>query len=272
MFSIRIPHQDHTATVKLSSAHVRSAIHGRTKGLAFKYVRQGCEYYEFGGRTVALHAGEFMLLPADYAFSAKANPKKEVVKGVCVDFPAANTLLEHPLPGESLGFGLPLPFRELQATCGTLSINDEAFAQTKKSAILELLCQDIDRLLPTIAVKEQILQRNIKKQRTRQELYQRLLLAKYHIRDYYTQRITLADLARVSGMSTYRLQRLFSMVFGQSPQQMQREFRMIHAKKLLADQSSTLSEIAFQLGYSDLAAFSNQFQQYYQHRPSERPT
>ncbi len=242
---------------------------GRTKALAFKYVRQGCENYQLDGHTVKLHAGEFMLLPAEYAFQAGASPKKEVVKGVCIDFSSINSLLRDQSDPGALVYGLPLPFRELQLTQQTLADNSRAFSEAKKSKILACLQSDLEQLLPQMREREAVLQQRVKKQLTQKRLVQGLLNARNYVQDYYPKRITLNDLAKVAGISPYRLQRLFREVFGQSPQQMQLDFRMFQAKKLLSEQHLSMSEIAFELGYSDLAAFSNQFKRYFRCRPSE---
>lgn len=269
MFSIRIPHQDQTATIKLSSARTHSEMEGRTKGLAFKYVREGCEYYKLGDQTIALREGEFMLLPADRPFKAMASPKKKVVSGVCIDFLRTDFALFEGAAADSFVFGVPLPFRELQGTHEASLNNIRAFAQNEESLVLECLRSDLHQLLPEMYRKELILKSLVKKQRTQQRLVQGLLAARNYIQDHYTERITLEDLAKVASISSYRLQRLFVAVFDQSPQRMQCEYRMVQAKKLLADQRYSLSEIAFHLGYSDLSAFSNQFQQYYHCRPSQ---
>lgn len=269
MFSIRIPHQDQSATVKLSSARVNAQMKGRTKGLAFKYVQQGCEIYQLDGETITLRAGEFMLLPAERFFAAGARPKKEIVTGVCVDFSSTNSLLAASTSQGTLAFGLPLPFRELSKTQKATSTNAGAFAQNELSRLLEYLQDDLSQLLPQMLRQELILKQQIKKHGTRQHLIRGLLTGKNYLQDNYNKRVTLHDLAKVSGISSYRMQRLFSAVFGQSPQQFQRDIRMIQAKKMLADQERSLSEIAFLLGYSDLAAFSNQFYQHFQCRPSK---
>ncbi len=268
MFSIRIPLQNDAVTVKFSQAKQAASLNSQTKGLAFKYVAQGQEQYELGKQQLTLGAGEFILLPQKCAFTARAQPHNQVVQGICIDFFSDVDELTADLMTSKLLLGLPLPVSFLDSVdkvpqkAGSLtSLSGELWVQELKQATIQLSAK-AGRIQP-------ILSDLARKTSTQQQLFLHLELARRYIKKHYRQQIRLATLAKRVGLSPHRLQRFFRAVYGQSPQQMIIQERMVSAKKLLTQPELSLQEIAFWLGYSDQAAFSNQFLRTYNQRPSE---
>ena len=268
MFSIRIPLQNRSATVKLSQARQEARLTSTTKGLAFKYVAQGCEHYQVKGQDITLHAGEFLLLPQGRDFTAVAEPRTEVVSGICVDFLADVETLADELSRADLLFAFPLPVSFLQLEDRTdplvnnltLRSSQEFVKRLKQAtAALSAKAQDVQ---PILASK-------VRKTSTQQHLFVRLHLAHQYIKQHYRKRLRLVELSQASGISAHRLQRLFRAIYGQSPQQMQTQLRMEEGKSLLANPQLAIQEIAFHLGFTDLAAFSNQFLQVHGLRPTQ---
>lgn len=70
---------------------------------------------------------------------------------------------------------------------------------------------------------------------------------------------TVEELAKTANMSVSSFKRFFKKQFGLPPGQWLREQRIARAKSMLNDQSKSISDIAFELGYSDVAAFSKAF-------------
>lgn len=70
---------------------------------------------------------------------------------------------------------------------------------------------------------------------------------------------TTKELARTAGMSVSTFKRTFKKHFDIPPGQWLREQRIAKAMALLSNTGNTISEIAFELGYSDAAAFSKAF-------------
>ncbi|MFC5270760.1 helix-turn-helix domain-containing protein [Adhaeribacter terreus] len=93
---------------------------------------------------------------------------------------------------------------------------------------------------------------------TRQELFQRLLRGKEILDDSIFAEINIGQVAEECCLSEFRFYRLFKQCFGQSPYNYL--FRRRIEKGLeLKKQNLSWSEIAFQLNFTDLAAFSNGF-------------
>lgn len=76
------------------------------------------------------------------------------------------------------------------------------------------------------------------------------------IRENSSYNFTTKELARVACMSQSTFKREFARIFATSPGKWLREQRIIRAIALLRNTQKSISEIAFDLGYSDTAAFS----------------
>jgi AraC-like DNA-binding protein len=73
------------------------------------------------------------------------------------------------------------------------------------------------------------------------------------------QDITLAEMARMAGMSASYFCSRFKAIFGLAPGECLIQHRMHHAVHLLNNRNLTISQIAAQVGYDDLFHFSKMF-------------
>ncbi|RXK87050.1 AraC family transcriptional regulator [Filimonas effusa] len=71
----------------------------------------------------------------------------------------------------------------------------------------------------------------------------------------------IAELSRFSGMSETKLKRLFNQVFGKSIFQYFQNFRMQEAARLLKEERLSVSEVGYQLGFSNLGHFAKVFEE-----------
>jgi AraC family transcriptional regulator len=71
--------------------------------------------------------------------------------------------------------------------------------------------------------------------------------------------IAIEDMARVAGLSPAHFSRLFKEVLGDSPYQFVMDYRVEQAKRMLADRSRPLSDIALACGFADQAHFTRIF-------------
>lgn len=107
------------------------------------------------------------------------------------------------------------------------------------------------------------------KKSTRDELYKRATLAKNYIHSSTKEPFDLTALSKNVGVSKFQLIRIFQSVYGKTPKQYDLIFRMNRAKDLLeSGDESTISSIAFQMGYPDLPTFSKAFKKVYAESPS----
>lgn len=82
--------------------------------------------------------------------------------------------------------------------------------------------------------------------------------AQEYLHDHRTANVSLAELAHVSGLSPYRLTRLFSASVGMPPHAYQIQLRIEQAKRLLLA-GRTVSDAGHEAGFYDLSHFTRHF-------------
>lgn len=80
---------------------------------------------------------------------------------------------------------------------------------------------------------------------------------------------SVEDLATSVGFSRSQLNRKLKGLTSKSPNQLIREFRMQRARELLEQKAASVSEIAYQVGYSNLSYFSKSYKEAFGVSPSE---
>lgn len=98
-----------------------------------------------------------------------------------------------------------------------------------------------------------------KKLSTRQEVMNRLEIARAHLHGHLDRNVPLPELAGVAGLSGFHLVRYFSAAFGLPPARYHRKLRLENAARMLAASSMTATEAADRAGYGDLSAFTHAF-------------
>ena len=71
--------------------------------------------------------------------------------------------------------------------------------------------------------------------------------------------VTLADLAREAGLSSYHFLRVFSRALGVTPHQYLLRSRLRHAARLLADGHASVTSVAYDAGFGDVSNFVRTF-------------
>lgn len=95
----------------------------------------------------------------------------------------------------------------------------------------------------------------------------------YNIREKILEHLdtppTLIDLATLGNMSTSKLKILFKQIFGKSIYSYYQQFRMHEAARMLQKGKLTVSEVGYQLGFSNLSHFSRVFEQHIGQKPKK---
>ena len=86
---------------------------------------------------------------------------------------------------------------------------------------------------------------------------------------HYTKRIRNDELASVTGLSTVYFRKLFKDVMGISPMRYVQSVRMGKAEKMLNSDYSSITDIAYSLGYNNVYEFSRDFKKYAGISPSK---
>jgi AraC-like DNA-binding protein len=80
-----------------------------------------------------------------------------------------------------------------------------------------------------------------------------------YVRAHYREKLTVADMARVGGISVSSQERLFRKTFGLTPLMYLRKTRLNAACKLLRDSNIGLSDIAVECGFNDQTNMTRAF-------------
>ncbi|OQP52916.1 helix-turn-helix transcriptional regulator [Niastella populi] len=81
---------------------------------------------------------------------------------------------------------------------------------------------------------------------------------------------TLKELTRLTGLNDYKLKTGFQQLYHSSPADYLRDIRMEKAWHLLSGKKYTVSQVAEEVGYTNLSAFSKAFKKYYNITARER--
>ncbi len=93
--------------------------------------------------------------------------------------------------------------------------------------------------------------------------------ARDHIDQHFTERIDVASVASVAGLSKFHFHRLFAATYGITPGRYLTQRRVERAQDLLRSTNLTVTEVCFAVGYSSLGSFSSRFAELVGETPSE---
>ncbi|WP_084468111.1 AraC family transcriptional regulator [Promicromonospora sukumoe] len=79
------------------------------------------------------------------------------------------------------------------------------------------------------------------------------------IRDNAVEPVRVEDLARRAGLSASAFHRTFRAVTGSSPLQFQKQLRLATARQILASRDTSVTQVAFDVGYESAAQFNREY-------------
>lgn len=90
-----------------------------------------------------------------------------------------------------------------------------------------------------------------------------------HVKTHFQEAIVLDDMAGMAGMTTPSFCRYFKKVSGKTFTSFVNEYRLVHASKLLSENSMSITEIAFESGFNNFSYFNKSFKKFTGKTPSE---
>jgi len=90
-----------------------------------------------------------------------------------------------------------------------------------------------------------------------------------YIRDHHADKIEIADMADLAGMSLTTFHRRFKKVTGVSPLQYQKQIRLHEAKRYLVACEGSAASAAFQVGYESTSQFSREYRRLFGMPPAQ---
>lgn len=243
----------------------RSAI--RALAPSLKYVLEGEEVYRIDGRTRCVRPGEFLLVEAGADFEVRT-PRPDATIGLCVYLGVAEGA--GPAPAEPfsrvLGGGPAEPLSALLGRYARLLARHPAAGPALARRIVREATIGAEDYLAAFASRLDRL--GALKRSTRIETLQRVERARGFIHASAGRAISLHEVAAQAALSRFHLSRSFAEVFGLPPLAYHRRLRLDAAARLLKTDSASATEIADQLGYASLSAFTRAFRQQFGVPPS----
>jgi AraC family transcriptional regulator len=82
------------------------------------------------------------------------------------------------------------------------------------------------------------------------------------MQEHLSEEVTLATLGEIAGLSQFHFVRAFKQSFGLPPHRYLSSLRMEKATSLLADPATSVTQIAFNLGFSETSSFTSAFRKH----------
>lgn len=244
-----------------------------------KYVVSGNENYTINNRKIALSQGEYVIGNKNTSSSVIIDNSIPVI-GICIDiakdllteiidYQYQNTIgfssflfdqewmvQKYNVKNTSLGYALTQLSADFEnINKGNTKVNKELFY-----AVAECIIKDQSHIFQSFSRLKSV------KQETNGRLFNFIYDAKNYIDNYFLEKINIEIIAREAKLSEYHFIRLFKTIFNTTPYKYIIQKRLDFAVELLNYQYS-VSDIAIQLGYTDIPAFSNAFKQHFGFSP-----
>jgi len=229
----------------------------RCEASAIHLVIEGEQTYEIDGRSIVLRSGRMLLVDRGTPYRLCVRP------GV-----HSNALSIYLPANRSTSCGLNFPARTLLQSVDASQLGALLEQGAKRLQIdadqnhpLELLMAQIHAALPPILTLAAASMERLDaiKPSTRQALYNRLECARAYLHDYKDRAVSLEELAKAAAMSSFQLSRYFALAFGAPPSRYHRRIRLLAAAARLQRGEASVTDVAFDTGYSELSAFSHAF-------------
>jgi AraC family transcriptional regulator len=258
----------------------------QSSAYSIKYVVQGTEHYSVQHKRIAVSAGNYWLVHKDTTLDVEIRSNKPV-HGFCIHLQpqlveeAYNThvsdedaLLSDPFATASLPQLGPTLYNHndtelgkyLRRIFGSFDLN-KAVLEVEEEAFFRTLAMHLVRLQNKAARQGKAL--SSLRHSVKEELLRRLSIARQMLDERNTESVRLDEVAKAALLSTSHFCHSFTKVYGLSPYQYLLNTRLQRAAQMIRASHSTLSEIALDCGFSDMAAFSKSFRKTYGICPRE---
>lgn len=234
---------------------------------SLKLLLEGEEVYRVGKKVHRLLPGRMLLVdPGD---PIEVTIRRTVsTRGLCIYFDDFAPIAPGPVLGRvAMRAANATPLGASLHAMGVAAHRGDIDFGKRASAIVDCAAAVVGGTLAE--AREQYARLSVRRPSTRQNVLDRVEIARAFLHDNLARNITLAELAAASGLSTFHLARYFSAVIGMPPARYHRAIRLLRARELLMHGSSSVTEIAMQLGYSELSAFTHAFRREFGMSPRE---
>ncbi len=256
------------------------------RSFSIKYVVDGSELYSVNGNRYIIKNKQYLLANKFSEGFVEVDSKKSVT-GICIDV-APDILSEvvgsYLKPDTAISdldldrfFNsrdfLENKYNATQTQLGNFMLELESVLQKNPSGELNLtrefyytLSEKI--IADHIPVFKQFQQVKALKTETKKDLLRKLYKAKEYIDQFFTEALTIEQVAQQAGFSEYHFFRLFKATFLISPHQYIIQQRLKFSKRLLEKEKPSISALAIASGFADIHSFSKAYKKHFGYSPS----
>ena len=225
---------------------------------SIKFVLQGEECYTIAGRARRLKAGNFMLVEAGTEALVRVASGSETI-GLCIYLPTTSEpvldladIVRPVITGTSVD-----PLAMLLRNYAEKLAQDRRVSGPVTNELLRDAALGSQAFLSRFELKSSALTQVRASART--EVLQRLERALALIHANVRRPLCLEEISREAALSRFHLTRMFSKVYGSPPLSYHRKLRLKDAARELRCGIASPTQIAEDLGYASLSAFSRAF-------------
>lgn len=214
------------------------------------YAEKGCIHLKNSGQKVLLPSWYGVWIPALTYHEIWSDSAQLHMRAICFPMTTASESWSHSIAV----FPLSGLLREMiRHTEKWMSVQEESTqARTFLRAIQDLLPEEVAKAIPVYLPST---------------THQKLVPVVDYLQQHLPESIRFAELANQFGFSTRTLNRLFSQYLGISFSGYRKLARIMRSLELIEEGTDTVSQLAFEVGYSSLATFSTNFLEICGHRP-----
>jgi AraC family transcriptional regulator len=258
----------------------------KANGFSIKHVVEGIERYTLNGEKYHVEAGNY-LLSNETSEGIVEIESATLVKGICINIRpellsemvashcSPNTAFPDKIFGDFFSSAqfLENKYSAQTTQLGQLLLSISNGMQTNALNQVELNIEFFYALSEKIiADHTPIFQQlhNIPsiKSSTKKDLFKRIYKGKDYIDAVYSSPITVESIAKEACMSEYHFFRLFKATFGETPHQYMVKKRLEQGYAVLLKDKDSVTNAAFESGFSDIHAFSKAFKKHFGIAPS----
>ena len=209
-------------------------------------ILDGSAQYRMHKKTFTVHKGDVLFFRQDAQYTAKVT-SKEQWEHIAIAFRTSGDMDAFPPDGiikVSHGNRFEELFRQAYKVWSQCAFGYKIQAKAIIHQILfSLMQENVSHLIGSDTA------------------LQALKVASDYVEQNYRDKITVEELADLSGYSPSHFARVFSKVYDTSPIQYVNQIRIMHAKNLLRTGQYTMAQIAQECGFSNVYYFSRCFKQ-----------
>ena len=243
--------------------------------LSMKATLRGMEEFAFGKQRLSLTPGKVLLTPGETSYASRV-PAGQATSSIALFFPnnAASSAFgdeRHILEGRSHSS----PTEDFPAHCSPSSASTLPLLWRLATCDDKSECWDLSMTCLLITVeaaacsRKEMMRIPSARASVQRELFRRASLARQAIDEQPERAWSMEELGRVSCLSQFHLQRVFTAAFSETPFRYLRRRRLLRALGLLRSTNDPVQVVAGKVGFENTSSFIRSFRRDFDVSPGE---